>query len=229
MQLKYEGKTKNVFELEDGLLLLKFKDDVTGENGVFDPGANTVGLTIDGAGRAGLSLTTFFYEKLNAAGIPTHFISSNIDDATMTVKPATVFGKGLEVICRFRAVGSFLKRYGAYVEDGQQLDSFVEVTIKDDDRLDPPISEDALAMLNILTHEEYSILKSTTQKISQFVKDELEKQGLELYDIKLEFGRDAKTNEIILIDEISGGNMRAFQGDQYIEPLELEKIMLVTK
>lgn len=229
MQLKYEGKTKNVFELEDGHFLLKFKDDVTGENGVFDPGANTVGLTIDGAGRAGLSLTTFFYEKLNAAGVPTHFVSSNIADATMTVKPATVFGKGLEVICRFRAVGSFLKRYGAYVEEGQQLDSFVEVTIKDDDRLDPPISEDALAMLNILTHEEYAVLKTMTQEISQFVKNELAKQGLELYDIKLEFGRDAKTNEIILIDEISGGNMRAFQGEQYIEPLELEKIMHPTK
>lgn len=149
MILKCEGKTKNVFELEDGHFLLKFKDDVTGENGVFDPGANTVGLTIDGAGLAGLRLTTFFYEKLNEMGVPTHFVSSNIDEATMTVKPATVFGKGLEVICRFRAVGSFLKRYGAYVEEGQPLDAFVEVTIKDDDRLDPPISEDALAQLGL--------------------------------------------------------------------------------
>lgn len=229
MKLTYKGKTKDVYTLEDGNLLLQFKDDVTGENGVFDPGANTVGLTIDGAGRAGLNLTTFFYKKLNAANIPTHFISSNLDDATMTVKPATVFGKGLEVICRFRAVGSFLKRYGAYVEEGQSLDAFVEVTIKDDDRLDPPISKDALALLNILTLEEYEILKATTQEISEFVKTELAKQGLELYDIKLEFGRDAKTNEIILIDEISGGNMRVFKGDTYIEPLELEKLMFVSK
>lgn len=229
MKLTYKGKTKDVYTLEDGNLLLQFKDDVTGENGVFDPGANTVGLTIDGAGRAGLNLTTFFYKKLNAANIPTHFISSNLDDATMTVKPATVFGKGLEVICRFRAVGSFLKRYGAYVEEGQSLDAFVEVTIKDDDRLDPPISKDALALLNILTLEEYEILKATTQEISEFVKAELAKQGLELYDIKLEFGRDAKTNEIILIDEISGGNMRVFKGDTYIEPLELEKLMFVSK
>jgi len=42
----------------------------------------------------------------------------------------------------------------------------------------------------------------------------------------LEFGRDAQTNEILLIDEISGGNMRAYKGEQYIEPLELEKMML---
>ncbi|ETT81091.1 phosphoribosylaminoimidazolesuccinocarboxamide synthase [Viridibacillus sp. FSL R5-0477] len=226
MELKYQGKTKDVYQLEDGPLLLKFKDDVTGENGVFDPGANTVGLTIDGAGRAGLSLTTFFYKKLNAIEVPTHFISSDIENATMTVKPATVFGKGLEVICRFRAVGSFLRRYGAYVEEGQKLESFVEVTIKDDDRLDPPISADALAELQILSLEEYETLKQRTVEISNFVKAELAKKGLELYDIKLEFGRDAKTGEILLIDEISGGNMRAYKGSDYIEPLELEKIML---
>ncbi len=226
MELMYTGKTKDVFKLENELYLLKFKDDVTGENGVFDPGANTVGLTIDGAGLAGLKLTSFFYSKLNALNVPTHYVEANFDEATMTVKPATVFGKGLEVICRFKAVGSFLRRYGAYATEGQDLDSFVEVTIKDDERLDPPISEDALSMLGILTHDEYAILKQRTIEISKFVAAELEKKGLTLYDIKLEFGRDAKTGEILLIDEISGGNMRAYKGDTYIEPLQLEKIML---
>lgn len=226
MELIYTGKTKDVFKLESELFLLKFKDDVTGENGIFDPGANTVGLTIDGAGLAGLKLTSFFYSKLNELNVPTHYVDANFEEATMTVKPATVFGKGLEVICRFKAVGSFLRRYGAYAKEGQDLDAFVEVTIKDDERQDPPISEDALAMLEILTHEEYAILKQRTVEISKFVAKELEKKGLTLYDIKLEFGRDAKTGEILLIDEISGGNMRAFQGDTYIEPLQLEKIML---
>lgn len=226
MELIYTGKTKDVFKLENELYLLKFKDDVTGENGVFDPGANTVGLTIDGAGLAGLKLTSFFYSKLNVLNVPTHYVEANFNEATMTVKPATVFGKGLEVICRFKAVGSFLRRYGAYATEGQELDAFVEVTIKDDDRQDPPISEDALAMLGILTHDEYAILKQHTIEISKFVAAELEKKGLTLYDIKLEFGRDAKTGEILLIDEISGGNMRAYQGDTYIEPLQLEKIML---
>ncbi len=226
MELIYTGKTKNVFRLEDGHYLLKFKDDVTGENGVFDPGANTVGLTIDGAGLAGLKLTSFFYSKLNEQGIPTHYVDANFNDATMTVKPAAVFGKGLEVICRFKAVGSFLRRYGAYVQEGQELPSYVEVTIKDDKRLDPPISADALDMLGILSLEEYAILKKRTIEISKFIAEELEKKGLTLYDIKLEFGRDVQTNEILLIDEISGGNMRAYKDGTYIEPLELEKIML---
>ena len=47
MELVYTGKTKNVYALENGNYLLKFKDDCTGKDGVFDPGENSVGLTID--------------------------------------------------------------------------------------------------------------------------------------------------------------------------------------
>lgn len=225
MELVYKGKTKDVYKLEDGNVLLTFKDDVTGEDGVFDPGANTVGLTIEGAGQSGLRMTKFFFEKLAEQQIPTHYIAADIDQATMTVKPATVFGKGLEVICRFRAVGSFLRRYGAYCEDGQPLDAFVEVTIKDDDRNDPPITKEALAQLNILTEDEYAILEPMTKQISTVVKDELAAKGLELYDIKLEFGCDAEGN-VMLIDEISGGNMRVYKDGTYISPLDLEKLVL---
>lgn len=226
MKLIYSGKTKDVYALEDGNYLLKFKDDVTGENGVFDPGANTVGLTMEGAGQAGLRLTQYFFEKLKEQGIPTHYITANIEEATMTVKPATVFGHGLEVICRYRAVGSFLRRYGMYAKEGQPLDAFVEVTLKDDNRQDPPISEDALDMLGILTKEEYKILKELTQKIASIVKAELAKKGIELYDIKFEFGRSGEDQQILLIDEISGGNMRAYKDGQYIEPLQLTKLIL---
>lgn len=227
MKLLFSGKTKDVYELNDGNYMLKFKDDVTGEDGVFDPGANTVGLTVEGAGQAGLRLTKFFFEILKEKKVPTHYLDANIEEATMTVVPATVFGKGLEVICRYRAVGSFLKRYGKYAKEGQALDAFVEVTLKDDGRQDPPINKDALHMLGILTNEEYETLKRLTREISQVVKVELAKRDIELYDIKLEFGRDAN-NQIVLIDEISGGNMRAYKDGKYIEPLKLEK-MIVTE
>ena len=225
MERIYQGKTKDVYRLENGNILLKFKDDVTGEDGVFDPGANTVGLTIEGAGKSGLKMTKYFFEKLKELNIPTHYIEANLDDVTMTVKEAEMFGNGLEVICRFRAVGSFYRRYGAYCEEGQKLDAFVEVTIKDDERGDPPISTDALVMLNVLTAEEYDKLEKLTKQISNIVKDELAKKQLELYDIKLEFGKDKATGELMLIDEISGGNMRVYdQEGNYIEPLELEKL-----
>ncbi len=224
MKLVYEGKTKTVFALDNGNYLLKFKDDVTGTNGVFDPGANTVGLSIEGMGKGGLRLTTHFFEMLKKNGVPTHYVKSNIEDSTMEVLPATAFGNGIEVICRFKAVGSFMRRYGQYAKEGQTLDAFVEVTLKDDKREDPPITKDALAMLGILTNDEYEMLKTQTQKICKMVKDDLAKYGCELYDIKLEFGRNK--GNVILIDEISGGNMRVYKDGKNVQPLELVKIVL---
>ena len=226
MKLIYEGKTKDVYRKKDGNVLLKFKDDVTGEDGVFDPGANTVGLTIDGVGKSGLTMTKNFFEKLNDKNIPTHYIDADLDDVSMTVKDAEMFGNGLEVICRFRAVGSFYRRYAAYCEEGQALDGFVEVTVKDDERGDPPISKDALHMLGVLSKEQYDEIQALTVKISTIVKETLAAKNLELYDIKLEFGKDKQTGDSMLIDEISGGNMRVYdEAGNHIQPLELEKLL----
>lgn len=226
MKLLYKGKTKDVYELDEQRVILKFKDDVTGSEGKFDPGANEVGLTIDGIGKSGLKLTRFFFEKLNHLEIPTHYLDADIEEGTMTVLKAAAFGKGVEVICRYKAVGSFIRRYGLYANEGDDLDSYVEFTLKDDERGDPLITKDALDMLGILNKDEYERIEKSTRKICSLIKEELATRDLELYDIKLEFGRVGKDGHIALIDEISGGNMRAYRGDQYIEPLELEKIML---
>lgn len=226
MERLYVGKTKDIYRLEDGNYLLKFKDDVTGTDGVFDPGANTVGLSIEGAGRAGLRLTEFFFSKINEAGIATHFVSADIGQATMTVKPAKLFGSGVEVILRYRAVGSFYRRYGQYCQEGAELQGYVEVTLKDDERNDPLITEDALEMLGIMTRAEYQVLVRLTRDIGEIVKAELAKRGLDLYDIKFEFGRVGEDNQVALIDEISGGNMRAYRNGEYVAPLDLERIML---
>lgn len=226
MELLYIGKTKDVYDLKDGTFLLKFKDDVTGSDGVFDPGANTVGLTIKGVGKAGISITKFFFEKFNEMGIPTHYVDADIENATMIVLPAQMFGNGIEVICRYRAVGSFMRRYGLYATEGQTLDAYVEVTLKDDEREDPLITDEGLEMLGILTKEEYKTLVSLTRKISQIIKDELAKKDIELYDIKLEFGRVGEDKHISLIDEISGGNMRAYKNGEKLDPIELEKLIL---
>ena len=225
MQLLYSGKTKDVYNLGNNQVLLRFKDDVTGEDGIFDPGANTVGLSIEGAGRSGLKMTTHFFEILNNRAIPTHFLSADMNDTSMIVKQAKVFGKGLEVICRYRAVGSFYRRYSSYCHEGQPLDSLIEITIKDDEKGDPVISADTLVMLGILTEEEHQKLKTLTKKICDIVKSALAQKGLQLYDIKLEFGRDAASDEIMLIDEISGGNMRVYKEGRYLPPMELEKEM----
>lgn len=225
MEKVYTGKTKDVYRLNDEEYLLKFKDDVTGNDGVFDPGANSVGLTMEGAGHQAVAMTKFFYEKLNDKGLTTHFVSADLDKNEAVVKKAEVFGEGVEVIVRYYAVGSFIRRYGKYIENGTKIDPYVEITLKDDDREDPLITKDALVLLNIMTEEEYEELKDLALNIGEIVKEELAKKDLDLYDIKFEFGRLAD-GKVALIDEISGGNMRAYKADQYIEPLELEKIML---
>ena len=109
MKKLYAGKTKDVYELENGNVMLKFKDDCTGKDGVFDPGENTVGLTIDGIGKANLQTSIYYFEMLKNAGVKTHYVSADLDNATMEVLPATVFGHGLEVICRLVARGSFIR------------------------------------------------------------------------------------------------------------------------
>src|SRR5699024_11090970 len=99
MKLIYEGRTKDVYQLNNQQVKLKFKDDMTGEDGQFDPGANTVGLQMEGAGLSGLLMTTYFFKKLEAKGIPTHFVEMNKEEVSLTVKDAEMFGQGLEVIC----------------------------------------------------------------------------------------------------------------------------------
>lgn len=223
MEKLYTGKTKDVFKLENGNCLLKFKDDCTGKDGVFDPGENAVGLTIDGVGDVNLRMSIYFFEKLNAAGIKTHYVSANLDDTTMEVLPAKVFGHGLEVICRHKAVGSFIRRYGDYIEDGADLPAYVETTFKNDAKGDPLVTKDALVALGVMTDKQYDDIKEMTQKITQIVADDLKERGLILYDIKFEFGYDPDGN-VMLIDEIASGNMRVYKDGKYIDPMTLSEL-----
>ena len=222
-ELIYTGKTKNVYKLENGNCLLKFKDDCTGKDGVFDPGENSVGLTIDGVGDVNLRMSIYFFEKVNAAGIKTHYVKANLNDTTMEVLPAKVFGKGLEVICRYRAVGSFFRRYSDYIEEGAPLPAYVEMTLKNDALGDPLITKEGLVDLGIMTDKQYEDIKTMTQQITKIVADDLAEKGLDLYDIKFEFGYDALGN-VMLIDEIASGNMRVYKNGEYIDPMTLSKL-----
>ncbi|MBO5221207.1 MAG: phosphoribosylaminoimidazolesuccinocarboxamide synthase [Clostridia bacterium] len=223
LKLVYTGKTKNVYALDNGNYLLKFKDDCTGKDGKFDPGENAVGLTIEGVGDVNLRMSIYFFEKINAAGIKTHYVSANLNDTTMEVLPAKAFGKGLEVICRYKAVGSFYRRYSDYIEEGADLPAYVETTFKNDAKGDPLVTKDGLVDLGVMTAEQYDSLKDMTQKITKIVADDLKEKGLDMYDIKFEFGYDDK-GEVMLIDEIASGNMRVYKDGEYVDPLTLNTL-----
>ena len=226
LKLLYTGKTKNVYELPNGNCLLLFKDDCTGKDGVFDPGENSVGLTIEGVGDVNLRMSVYFFEKINAAGIRTHYVSANLEDTTMEVLAAKVFGKGLEVICRYKAVGSFIRRYGDYIEEGADLPAYVEMTFKNDEKGDPLVTKDGLIALGVMTDSQYESTKHQTQLITRIVADELAKKGLELYDIKYEFGYNKDLDQVILIDEIASGNMRVYKNGEYVDPVTLSQLFL---
>ena len=223
LKLLYTGKTKNVYELPNGNCLLLFKDDCTGKDGVFDPGENSVGLTIEGVGDVNLRMSIYYFEKINAAGILTHYVSADLGNTTMEVLPAKVFGKGLEVICRYKAVGSFFRRYSDYCELGQDLPAYAETTFKNDEKGDPLVTKDGLVDLGVMTAEQYDDLKAMTQACTKIVADDLKEKGLEMYDIKFEFGYDAQ-GRVMLIDEVASGNMRVYKDGEYIDPMTLNKL-----
>jgi len=225
MELVYTGKTKDVYSLENGNVLLKFKDDCTGKDGKFDPGENSVGLTIEGIGRENLKTSVYYFDLLKKAGIKTHYVSADIDNATMEVLPGKVFGHGLEVICRLVATGSFIRRYGEYIEDGTVLEGgYVECTFKNDAKGDPLVTGEGLAALGVMSPEMFESMKKQTLEITKVVADDLKSIGLDLWDIKFEFGYN--NDEVILIDEIASGNMRVYKGNEIVDPVELTKLIL---
>jgi len=223
-ELVYTGKTKNVYSLENGNYLLKFKDDCTGKDGVFDPGENTVGLTIEGIGKANLKSSVYYFELLKKAGIKTHYVSADVENAMMEVLPGKVFGHGLEVICRLVATGSFIRRYGEYIEDGTVLPGgYVECTFKNDAKGDPLVTAEGLEALGVMSMEMFNSMKEQTLKITKVVADDLKTIGCDLWDIKFEFGYN--NGEVILIDEIASGNMRVYKDGKIVDPVELTKLI----
>ena len=224
MQFVKSGKTKDVFKLPDGNYLLKFKDTVTGHpTGESDPGGNSVVGTVAGVGTSALKMTTYYFELLKKKNITTHYVSSDLSKNEMTVKPAVPFGKGLEFVVRYKAVGSFVRRFGLYCNEGDELPKVFEVTLKDDAHDDPPATYEILEALKLLTKEQYDKIKSETIKVCDIVKDDLKTRGLELIDIKVEFG--LVEGGVALIDEISGGNMRVYKDGKKLDYITLSSLI----
>ena len=218
----YTGKTKDVFLRDDGNVLLRFKDTVTGVGDRIDSGANEVIGEVAGKGRSSFRLTLRFFELLHEAGIPTHFVSVGPDENAIIARLARSFK--VEVICRVKAWGSFVRRYGDYVREGDPLPSLVEFNLKDDERGDPLIVEDALVALNIASRETVDYMKVTARRATSLIAGHLGERGLELIDIKYEFGE--VDGQAVIIDEVSGDSMRVARRGQILLQTELEEALL---
>jgi len=217
MQLLKQGKTKDVYKLSDGNILFRFKDTVTGNaDGSADPGGNLVVGEVAGTAANALRVSKYFFELLAAKKVRTHFVSCNVEKREMVVRPAVFFGQGLEFIMRYIAKGSFVKRFGKYVKEGDILSPPVlEVTLKDDERDDPPINRSIALSLGLMSEKQIIIARDMAFEIADIIKKDMAKKGLGLYDIKLEFG--IVDGKVALIDEVSAGNMRGFRAKEKLD------------
>ncbi|AUW95689.1 phosphoribosylaminoimidazolesuccinocarboxamide synthase [Streptococcus pluranimalium] len=201
-QLIYSGKAKDIYATEDeNVIMSVYKDQATMLNGARKE-------TIDGKGVLNNQISSFIFEKLNAAGVKTHFIKQVSDREQLNKKVDII---PLEVVLRNVTAGSFSKRFG--VDEGLALNRpIVEFYYKKDELDDPFINDEHVQFLDIASEEEIAYLKEETRRINALLKDWFEKIGLTLIDFKLEFGKDVEGN-IILADEFSPDNCRLWDAD----------------
>ena len=200
MEIIYSGKTKDVLRNEaDGSCWLLFKDSATGENGVFDPGFNTVGGSVAGKGKIGLTIAQYFFELMEQSGVPTHYLGADLDKCLMKVRRVDV--PKLEFVLRYFTAGSMCRRFT--LDAGVPFDPpYLEVTLKDDEQGDPLISERLCLMKGMLQPGDYQKGLDLLVKAGEILRAELAQLGLKLIDFKLEFGFDADRN-ICIADEIT--------------------------
>ncbi len=200
MKVLYTGKTKDVMLDEaTNVVSLFFKDSATGENGVFDPGSNTVGGSVEGKGKIGLIISKYFFELMEKNGIPTHYIDSDIEKGLMQVRNLTV--PKLEFVLRYFTAGSMCRRFT--LEEGIVFDPpYAEVTLKDDIQGDPLISERICLMKGLLKEGQYDEALDIVTKVGEVLKNELAPMGLTLIDFKIEIGYD-ETGKMFVADEIT--------------------------
>lgn len=204
MKIISDGKTKTLYDYGDDQVLIVFKDDVTGTDDGIDPGGNVVVGTVQGKGRRALNQSVYFFQLLESHGIPTHFVS--VDKTTPGLIAKKARWNGLEFIVRFKAYGSFLRRFGAFVEEGADLPGLVEISVKDDERGDPFINDDAVDALGMMALEDVLAVKALVAKAAHIVRDDLARQGVDLLDMKFECGE--VDGRFVIIDDISTDNMR---------------------
>ncbi|HFH9921837.1 TPA: phosphoribosylaminoimidazolesuccinocarboxamide synthase [Streptococcus suis] len=200
--LIYSGKAKDIYATtDDQQIVAVYKDQATAFNG----GKKE---EVVGKGRLNNLISSLIFEKMEAAGIATHFIKRLSDIEQLNKKVDII---PLEVVLRNVTAGSFSKRFG--VEEGLELATpIVEFYYKNDDLDDPFINDEHVAFLDLASAEDLAYIKAETRKINDFLQDLFAQIGLRLIDFKLEFGYD-KDGHILLADEFSPDNCRLWDAE----------------
>ncbi|PTL39195.1 phosphoribosylaminoimidazolesuccinocarboxamide synthase [Alkalicoccus saliphilus] len=192
----YEGKAKRIFETEDpDVLRIAYKDDATAFNGEKME-------VLEGKGRLNNKISSMIFERLQEAGVESHFIKQ-LSETEQLVHPVEIVP--LEVVVRNAAAGSLIKRLG--VERGKQFfPPIIEFYYKDDELGDPLLNEAHIAALSLAEEKELLEMKKMALQVNKELIWLFEEAGIDLVDFKLEFGR--RNGKILLADEISPDTCR---------------------
>ena len=197
-ELLHAGKANNVYATNNPAILeLEASDRISAGNG-----AKTD--VISGKGIANNTISKAIFTELEKRGIQTHYLGPGTNEASKFVKATTPIL--LEVIGRFKATGSYVKRYD--VPDMMEFDGvYIEYTYKSDSAGDPPICNDAIVAKGLLTRRELGFVEYITERVAYTIKDFFAQCNGDLIDFKIEFGR-LDNGQIIVIDEISPDTCR---------------------
>jgi len=187
----YEGRTKNIYTLDDpDQLIQEFKDDVSAFN-------EAKPLVIKGKGIIDKNVSVYLFEYLEGFHIPTHFLK-DIGDREMLVKRLDMIP--IEVVMCNITADSLSKRYG--LEQGKELNfPIMEFYIKDNEQQKQMINQTHIVAFELATMDEVRMIERMTSKINAILKSFFLRRNLKLVDFKLEYGR--YKNKIVVGDEIS--------------------------
>jgi len=196
-ELIREGKTKKLHSWpeDDTFVVMEFLDRITAGDGKLTDYP-------EGKGKIAREITEILFTMLEYNGVPTHFIRS-LGENRMLVRNLEMLP--FEAVIRFQVAGSFLRRYP--VEKGAVLPGLVEFFLKDDERHDPLLSEEALFFLFPKAERLLPAIREHTRKTGNVFKKVFAKIGLNFIDLKLEFGLD-KEGKLFVGDEISPDSFR---------------------
>ena len=196
-QLLYEGKAKRLYATdEQDILWVEYKDSATAFNGEKK-------AEIIGKGMLNNKITSLIFEKLQGAGIASHFVKQ-LSDHEQLVREVEIIP--VEVVTRNIVAGSMAKRLG--LEEGTLLARpIVEFYYKDDALGDPIITEDHIELLQLASVQEVQELREKALHVNEVLIGFFNEVGVDLVDFKIEFGRDKEGN-VLLADEISPDTCR---------------------
>lgn len=192
----YAGKAKSVYRTVDpDRFVLLFRDDTSAFDGERKEQLNRKGMVNN-------RFNAFIMEKLEAAGIPTHF-EGLISPVESLVKRLDMIP--VECVVRNVSAGSLCRRLG--VEEGQNLTPpTFELFLKNDALHDPMVNESLAITFGWASAEELSQMKTLTYQVNDVLKSLFDAAGMLLVDYKLEFGRSG--DKIVLGDEFSPDGCR---------------------